>query len=93
MEVISNSSKILNFINFLLKKIGYKIVPLSDYNEETRSVNQNYPSVSPECQNEKGAEFYWSEKYYPGYEKYFEIKESKKIYFKSGEDTLWIKRP
>ena len=95
MELISIFSKILNLINFLLKKIGYKIVPLSDYNEETRQVDQNYARDSSDCQNEKtnGAEFNWSEKYYSGCEKYFEIKENKKIYFKWGEATLWIKRP
>jgi len=81
--------------SLILKKCGKKIVPFDNYNQETVEVGIDYPSESEKCKQEekKGAQFYWSEKYSTGYEKYYETEGNTQRYFKCQKMHLWIERP
>jgi len=98
MEIHSVFINVINivkhFFTLILKKFGYKIVPLDNYQEEFVEVNLNYPTESVKCHVEKsnGAKFFWSKKYYFGYTKYYEDEGNMRKYFKCGQEILWIKR-
>ena len=99
MEPLSAFTSIPKLIkegfSWVLKKCGYKITKLDDYKDEEVEVDFEYPNKSAKCieETERGAKFYWSEKYNLGYEKYFEIDGSTRRFFKLRHQFLWIKRP
>jgi len=83
------------FHSWVLKKFGYKIVKFDEYPEVTEEVKNDYPEESEKCIEERHneAKFYWSKKFIPEYEKYYEIHQNKKTYFKNSSGAyLRIKR-
>lgn len=98
MELLSTIKTIkevfLKLHAYILRNLGKKIVDLKEYNNEEAEVDNNYPTISPKCVEEKnnGAEFRWSKKMRPGYMKYFEIDGNTRRYFTWGGQRLWIKR-
>lgn len=98
MEPLSFFTSIANFFKdwfaWVLKKCGYKIVRLDDFKEEVMEVDFDYPNKSAECieETKNGAKFYWSEKYYIGYKKYFEIEGNVRRYYRHRNQILWIKK-
>lgn len=81
--------------SWILKKCNRKIVKNDEYQEKTEEVGREYIEKSSQCIQEKqnGSKFRWTDKFHPGYERYFELKERNvKRYFKSKNASLWIKR-
>lgn len=94
MNIYINIPTLKSMAKWLLRKFGYKIVELDDYKEETIPVSRNYSIESAKCIEEtrNGSKFYWSEKYYPGYQKYFEIEGNTRKSFMNGKEILWVKK-
>ncbi len=98
MEPLSFFTGIVNFLKdcftWILKKGGHKIVRLDNFKEEVMEVDSDYPNKSVKCieETKNGAQFYWSEKYYLGYKKYFEIEGDVCRYFTHRKQILWIKK-
>jgi hypothetical protein len=77
---------------YILKLCGKKMVALDNYKEEIVEVGLNYTSPHITADKSKGANFRWSKKMHPDYEKYFEIDGNTRRYFTSKGQLLWIKR-
>jgi len=87
--------KIWSLLKLILDLLGIKIVSKDEYKSYKLEVKSDYPEQSTECIEEKknGSKFRWSDKLpSTDYEKYFEIKSDKRIYFTNNGRTLWIKR-
>jgi hypothetical protein len=82
------------WLDWGLRKRGYKIVKLEDYIEEEVEVDFNYPTESSKCTEakKKGANFTWSETYNSNYERYYEIDNNIRRKFKCRNLYLWIKK-
>lgn len=98
MEPLSFLKSILNYFkdwfSWVLRKCGYKIIRLDEYKEEEVVVDFDYTAKSSKCieESKHGAIFYWSEKYNPGYKRYFEIDGNIRRVFEHNGQYLWIKK-
>jgi len=99
MEISSSILTIVNvsksLLNWILKLCGRKMVKFDIYEIETVKTDMNYPGKSQKCIEEKenGSKFRWSNKFHPGYKKYYEINGNKQRYFQDASGGyLWIKR-
>ncbi|KTD61573.1 hypothetical protein [Legionella spiritensis] len=90
----SSVGLILRLLNWLLNKLGYKIVPINNSIIEEVPVQLKWADEDSDIQKERqdGATFRWADVRHSGYEYYEVIKGNIKERYKSGGQYLWIKK-